>query len=187
MGKSKWKDIDVSSLQDYNAETHRLTIESIQEALISLLRIKSINDVSVTELVQKAGVSRSAFYRNFRSIEEVLQSIVFDSFADLTEKLKMFKGKKTDAFWRSLVLSIVKHSEKVRSLITEDSWCGETLLSCMNDYFSDFASSFEESADLYEMRFYLGGIYNVILFWLSGGSNDTATELTDKIMKILLR
>lgn len=187
MGKSKWKDIDVSSLQDYNAETHRLTIESIQEALISLLRIKSMNDVSVTELVQKAGVSRSAFYRNFRSIEEVLQSIVFDSFADLTEKLKTFKGEKTDAFWRSLVLSIVKHSEKVRSLITEDSWCGEMLLSCMNDYFSDFASSFEESTDLYEMRFYLGGIYNVILFWLSGGSNDTATELTDRIMKILLR
>lgn len=55
-----------------NAESNKITKESIQEALICLLSEKDLDKISICELVQKAGVSRTAFYRNYSSKDEVL-------------------------------------------------------------------------------------------------------------------
>jgi len=44
---------------------------SITDALFILLKKKHINDISITELIQKAGVSRNSFYRNFETLEDI--------------------------------------------------------------------------------------------------------------------
>ncbi len=44
---------------------------SITDALFILLNKKHINDISITELIQKAGVSRNSFYRNFETLEDI--------------------------------------------------------------------------------------------------------------------
>ena len=90
MEQSKWMDIEISPLQEYNAESHRVTLESIQLAIISLLREKSFSEITIQELVKKAGVSRSAFYRNYQSREEVLQFIVHNFFADLAKQMRLY-------------------------------------------------------------------------------------------------
>lgn len=43
----------------------------ITKALVKLTQEKALSSISVTELCQAAGVSRMAFYRNYRSKEEV--------------------------------------------------------------------------------------------------------------------
>jgi len=45
--------------------------DSITDALFILLRKKNIADISITELIQKAGVSRNSFYRNFKTLEDI--------------------------------------------------------------------------------------------------------------------
>ena len=50
-----------------NAESKRITRECIESALILLLENKSFADISISELVKRAGVSRTAFYRNYES------------------------------------------------------------------------------------------------------------------------
>lgn len=45
--------------------------DSITDALFILLDKKHINDISITELIQKAGVSRNSFYRNFETLEDI--------------------------------------------------------------------------------------------------------------------
>ena len=45
--------------------------DSITDALFILLDKKHINDISITELIQKAGVSRNSFYRNFGTLEDI--------------------------------------------------------------------------------------------------------------------
>lgn len=44
----------------------------ITTALFQLLKSHDLNDIKVTALVKRAGVSRMAFYRNFDSVEDVL-------------------------------------------------------------------------------------------------------------------
>ena len=58
-----------------NEETNRITKECIQSALIVLMGEKPYDKISITEIVKRSGVSRTAFYRNFSSKEDVLAEL----------------------------------------------------------------------------------------------------------------
>ena len=51
-------------------------------ALMRLMRNKSLPSISVTELTKKAGISRTAFYNNYSSVEDVIVKY-FDSCMDV--------------------------------------------------------------------------------------------------------
>lgn len=50
-----------------------LFVESVVEDLWELLEDKSFEKISVSELVERAGIGRVTFYRNFSNKEEVLK------------------------------------------------------------------------------------------------------------------
>ena len=50
-----------------------LFVESVVEGLWGLLEDKSFEKISVSELVERAGIGRVSFYRNFSNKEEVLK------------------------------------------------------------------------------------------------------------------
>ena len=61
----------------------RRTRKWLQDALIGLMKEKSFEDIQITELTERAQVSRPAFYLHFRSKEELLLShvdVIFDEF-----------------------------------------------------------------------------------------------------------
>jgi AcrR family transcriptional regulator len=45
----------------------------LTEALFQLLEKKSLEEIKVTELVTRAGVSRMAFYRNYQGLEDIIR------------------------------------------------------------------------------------------------------------------
>lgn len=53
-----------------------LTKSKIAEALLNMLSEKNIDDITVDEVIGLAGVSRSSFYRNFRDIYDVYDSML---------------------------------------------------------------------------------------------------------------
>lgn len=55
-----------------NEKSNSLTRECLQTALIHLMAEKELAKITVTELVARAGVSRTAFYANYSSKEEIL-------------------------------------------------------------------------------------------------------------------
>ena len=187
MTKTKWKDIDVSSLQKYNAETHRLTIESIQQAMNELMNTKPFREITILDIVKKAGVSRSAFYRNYNSKEEVLQSIVHDSF---TAMLREFTDKSDLGdinFWRHLIVSHINQCRKFYHICNSEAWQGGTLLQCMNEYLEDIHPKNLDNCDIKQMRYWIGGTYNVIQGWLAEGMPETPEKLADEILKLIFK
>ena len=50
-----------------------LFVESVVEGLWELLEDKSFEKISVSELVERAGIGRVSFYRNYSNKEEVLK------------------------------------------------------------------------------------------------------------------
>ncbi|MFH0401292.1 TetR/AcrR family transcriptional regulator [Streptococcus sp. A23] len=63
----------LKNLYQSNKEANQLTKESLETAMLFLLEKKELKHISVSELVRKAGVSRNAFYRNYKSKEEILE------------------------------------------------------------------------------------------------------------------
>ena len=54
-------------------ETNAFVKECITTALLQLMSEKPISEISVTEIVKRAGVARVSFYRNFESKENVIE------------------------------------------------------------------------------------------------------------------
>ena len=50
---------------------HEMVIDSLYEALFQLMENKKMNEITVKELCDKAGVSRISFYRNFDYISDI--------------------------------------------------------------------------------------------------------------------
>lgn len=46
--------------------------ESIETALIELMKKKPLSDITISEIVERAGVSRVSYYRNYYYKEDVL-------------------------------------------------------------------------------------------------------------------
>jgi AcrR family transcriptional regulator len=63
----------LKNLYQSNQEANQITRESIETALLHLMEKKDLPQISISELVKKAGVSRNAFYRNYKSKEEILE------------------------------------------------------------------------------------------------------------------
>ena len=51
--------------------------EYITEALLELLTEKNLNEISISELTDKANVSRVSFYRNFNSKNEIIEKYLY--------------------------------------------------------------------------------------------------------------
>ncbi len=56
-----------------NTERNTYVRKQLTDTLIKLLNNKSLEDISVSELTDKAGVSRVSFYRNFSSVQDILR------------------------------------------------------------------------------------------------------------------
>ena len=57
---------------DKRYEANRQVKIKISRALIKLMEQMPFSDITVTDIVQTAGVARASYYRNFESKEEVL-------------------------------------------------------------------------------------------------------------------
>lgn len=69
--------------------TNHITRDSLGTALVKLMAEKDLEEITVTELVKTAGVSRQSFYRNYSRVEDIVNEVenqllgtMYDSFHD---------------------------------------------------------------------------------------------------------
>ena len=59
-------------------ESNLLTKECIVTALLRLMQEKKYESISITDITTLAGVSRMAYYRNYKSKDEILIKYLLD-------------------------------------------------------------------------------------------------------------
>jgi AcrR family transcriptional regulator len=63
------------------------SIEALQSALLDLLKEKSFQKVSITDIADKSGLTRSTFYSHFATKEDLLKSIINNVINDFFDQL----------------------------------------------------------------------------------------------------
>lgn len=76
--------------------------EAIAIALVHLLEEKSLSQITILEIVERAGVGRSSFYRNFDSKETVLLYYLENILEGPQENLSFG----LDDFWRHYIMDL---------------------------------------------------------------------------------
>ncbi|MDO4816172.1 MAG: TetR/AcrR family transcriptional regulator [Bacillota bacterium] len=52
--------------------------KAIKDALLEIMYEKDFNDITVSELLKKANISRGTFYAHFKNLEDVKQALIYD-------------------------------------------------------------------------------------------------------------
>ena len=62
-----------------NAARNAYVLEHATEAVLRLLRDKPLQEITISEICDEAGIGRTSFYRNFESREDVIRKYILRS------------------------------------------------------------------------------------------------------------
>ena len=162
-----------------NAESKRITRECIESALILLLENQTFGEISISELVKRAGVSRTAFYRNYQSKEDVLQCALGDVVNAILNKLAL--NPQSEAFWTVLFREVREYCPSIRLLLK--AGLGNTLL----EEITARAVTREDTGSIaarYGAILWAGAVYNVLINWVLNGAEESAEDMAKICMQI---
>lgn len=154
--------------------------ELISNALITLLYIKKIDLISITELCEKAQVSRRTFYRHFKDKNDVVDYYVTKIMENLASELKEHSKQNK----RSLVIAFFSFFEPYTNLLAalNNNGLGDMVftsyIKCI------IVLTFPEASlqgSEYSMAFMLGGLWSLLLFWIMNDCKKTPEQLADII------
>ena len=153
-----------------NEGRNAYVIEHINEALFGLLKEKSLNEISISEICETAGVGRMSFYRNYSSVRDIL-SVYLTKCTDewwqtyISKPQESFNG----SFWKEL-LAVYKKNEKLILLIYKND-----LSSILKEHVFSCCGPKPEMDDTsaYICGMIAGMIYGFIDEWIKRGMDGT--------------
>ena len=155
----------------------------VTDALLYLMEEKDYNGISITEICEKAGVTRVSFYRHFKSKEDVLKQRV----TDITDSFLAvsgisYKNESTEVYFTKLFTHLKKQKAIGLALYKAD------LIHIVKEQFDRvFLQIHKDEYDDYKSYFLAGGIYNVFLFWLKNGCRESPSEMAERMESILVK
>ena len=155
-------------------------------ALIDLMEKKPLEEISITELTKRAGVSRMSYYRSFDSkqhiLEEHLQTIV-RRFRLEGEK-RGYLGKEHGYEQLLYAYRFFRHHRRF-ALCLHNANLSSILLDGLNKYMDLYMLSADaDFAKRYKTYAYAGALYNLYIQWLKSGmqeSEEIMAEITFRI------
>lgn len=153
-----------------NQGRNQYVVTHITDALLELLKTKSLSDISIGELCDKAQVGRTSFYRNFESKEAVIArhlKILLDNwFADFIKS-----GSP------NLVEAIFTHYYNQKELCITLYRQGLAYLSLQSIKDACGAKPEQANFEAYTSAFFAHGLYGWLEEWFKRGMQETPQEM----------
>lgn len=179
--KSEMKKREILRLS--NQESNKITRECIEAALVLLMAEKEYSDITISEIVKRAGVSRTAYYRNYKSKEDILNNLLQVVIADVNGAMKQFSYvTEKELYWKTLFVAAKTHAEAFYALLK--AGFGHTILEEITKQMINSVAK-EDVKDKYDMIFWSGAVYNILINWIQDGMKQTEDEMVQICLYIL--
>ena len=166
----------------------KMTKKILKETLVSLMREKSIHELSIKKVCEAAEINRSTFYHHYQSISELYDDIIKDILTDINVIVK--KNRELNVSNSTLIAEMLSYVERNRELflvILSDKGnigIGEKL----NRYVSSFIGADNNSElAMYCAQFISAGLANIIWRWLNTENRLSPKDMAGLITTILTR
>ncbi len=173
-----------------NRESNQLTRECMQLALVHLMADHPYEKITVTDIVRRAGVSRTAFYRNYTDKEDILNEVgsrLVQSISELTERPELHEDPKQ---WFKDVFHIIRENRDTLALLDQagiqqrDLFTGRSIVELLYP-----------TKDT-ERKYYLlaaeAAFFQILISWFRDGMRekeefmaDLCVEIFDDVLKVL--
>lgn len=183
-----------------NKKEYRSAVRSrklIRQAFLELLKEKTFEKITVTDIVNRADINRSTFYAHYPDVmgllDEIQEEIIHFSeqylrkvnFSDLLEnptqylQLIIKMASQNEELYRLLSNSHVamKQMEKMKKMLVE------RIVATM-DLPEEYRDSFQFE---FAVRFFLGGFIDVYTQWIKGEINCTTDDIIQSVSRMIVQ
>ena len=169
----------------------------IRQAFFELLKEKSFEKITVTDIVKKADINRSTFYAHYPDVmgvvEELQEEIIqyTQSFMENVDFKDYYENPKP--YLKNIVKLVEENNELYRLLMTSAMATKqfEQLKYILIDRTLetlDVPEGFKDKFDFeFSVRFFMGGVIDVYTQWLYGVIDCSLDELTEQLANMIQR
>lgn len=93
-----------------NEESNMITRDCLRIAMVKLMGKKEFDKISITEITKFAGVSRTAFYRNYETKDALVEDICQNLFSSLKASICGERYLKDRREWYTVFFSTIKEN-----------------------------------------------------------------------------
>ncbi len=178
-------------------ERYSTAEEAIYEAFFLLLKEKSVDKITVSDVVKKAGIVRSTFYNHYENIPSLIIAAEDKTIADIFNLMESFHSKKVRDMCRSYFLAICNYTKKnpfLASLLKTprgDAFFEKAIM-MFHRYVTNVSDTFagdrkkSSSSSSYFVAGAIGSTVGVLHKWTAEGFNPPAEDIADILAQIFL-
>ena len=163
----------LSGLKAHSQEINKISKESLITSLILLMKQKPYNKITISELCIKAGVSRTAFYGNFKTKDDLLTLYVLNMNTELINKIGSPFRNDTSLDWYINLFQVIKDNSEILILIFKAGF-QKKYLEILNSMVLHNPSIPIEKK--YQRLIWSGGVENALSYWLLESSLKESVE-----------
>ncbi|MHB9291963.1 hypothetical protein Holit_01051 [Hollandina sp. SP2] len=176
----------------------RFTRKTLQESLVGLMKEKSILDITIREICERAGLSRSTFYTYYNDQYDLLRQIEEETFIEIDKisqsylsEVKKLNESKTTVVLEDMLQFIVDSGNSIQVLLSEngDSAFQKKFFRNSVELTQRFATAtgikaLDGRAAKYGSVFLVGGLLMLVQEWLNNGMDTPVPELAKMLAKL---
>lgn len=166
----------LQNLRQSNLEAKRLTKEALETALLLLLEQKSMDQITVSELVGRAGVSRNAFYRHYKSKEAIFSQLLTRTLQGIFHGLKQFDLKNQVVQAWAYLLSEAKREVRLFRLAFHHQF-HHVLTATVAKRFRAYQRLSRRKLSTYSTSFFSHAIIATLAKWIGDGMVVSIEEM----------
>ena len=158
--------------------------QMIADAFVSLVQERGYEDVTLSQIAERAGVNRMTIYRHFRTKERIVLHQAQQTLA-LQEARAATEGKPVQELIRRRLdwlkslpqLPVLMQSRELEELLEDFQLAahGPRLEMIVG-------KRYEDARPLY--HFYFGGVSRLVREWLRGGGEESSGEIAEQIASL---
>ena len=160
-----------------NEARNAYVIEHITDALLRLLKEKPLQEISISEIVDTAGVGRTSFYRNYETKEDIVKKHIVDLIEKWDHEYKA-SGKDSNAELYGSLFQHLKDNADFYLLLKE-----RNLMHLFLEVFLDRNGPQAEYPNewAYTTAFITYGTYGWIEEWINRGMQESAATMAEML------
>lgn len=157
---------------------NRVSRERMFHALAQLTAEQPFSTITVTEIAERGGTSRMAYYRNYREKEDIVRQY----FEDLIEGVLKKHTEKKDLLplIRDLLAALAEEAEAILC------FCHASLGACfLESLEKTLKKLFPEREDkMYLPAFWAGALYSISVKWFEDGMKESPDTVADLCCRV---
>ena len=166
--------------------------KEITGALLELMEDNPYQGISVKQIIMETNLARRTFYRNYKSKDDVLDSIITDKILEYSKELTLTPESPLNVIFKFCeknkdFLMLLHKNDLLYILLLKLNMMIPQLDMVTDRSDSVFVQITGNLKPDYLIAFNVGAIWNVIFKWVDLGMTDSAHEIEETITEYLSR